>query len=167
MNRQTLKALGVLFIAAVLFSCSIKPTPQQAVTYSNKIVDIQAQAITSVDDIISVFGGTAHELQDAHKAAVEKADKALDGIKQLGPLEAENTAFYDAAIKYLTMHKQVLELEYKEIVNILGKEEVGDEDFSIVEKLMKEAENKYAKGDEEFQEAQIKFSKEYGFQIAS
>lgn len=166
MIRQTLKSLGVFFIAAFLFSCSWKPTPQQAVNYSNKVVDIQAKAITSVDDIISVFGGTAQELQAAHKAAVAKAGKAIEGVKQLGPFEAENTAFYDAAIKYLTLHKQVLELEYKEIVNILSKEEVGNEDFHAVESLMKEAESKYAIGDEEFENAQVEFAKEYGFQIA-
>lgn len=163
---QTLKTLGVLLIAVILFSCKTKPTPQEAVTYNDKVVDIHTNAINSLDDITTAFDGTAADLQTAHKSAVEKAGHALDGIKKLGPFEAEKPAFYDAAVKYLTMHKQVLELEYKQVVDILSKEEVGDEDFTTVENLMKEAEGKYAKGDEEFEKAQIEFAKEYGFQIA-
>lgn len=166
MIRQTLKTLGVLILAVTLFSCKSKPTPQEAVAYNDKVVDIHTKAINSLDDITTAFDGSAADLQAAHKGAIDKAAQAIDGIKKLGPLEADKTAFYDAAVSYLTMHKQVLESEYKKVIEILSKEETADEDFTAVENLMKEAEDKYAKGDEDFEKAQVSFAKEYGFQIA-
>ena len=166
MIQQTLKTLGVFILAVALFACKTKPTPNEAVTYNDKVVDIHTKAITSLDEITSAFDKSAADMQNAHKSALGKATKALEDLKKLGPLEAENTAFYDAAVKYLTMHKNVLENEYKAMVDVLSKEEPADDDFTAVENKMKEAEDKYAKGDEEFEKAQITFAKEYGFQIA-
>jgi hypothetical protein len=166
MIRHTLKAFGLIIMAVAFFSCKTKPTPQEAVSYNDKVVEIHTRAINSLEDITNAFDKTPADLQAAHKGAIDQAAQAIEGIKKLGPIEGGNTGFYDAAISYLTMHKQVLETDYKKIVELMSKEEASDEDIDEVEKLMTETESKYAKGDEDFEKAQIAFAKEYGFEIA-
>lgn len=156
----------LLVIAAV--SVSAQTTFKDAVEYNDYIVLKQQRIGVQLNEYVSMAADTtttADNLEAKRLAAVTEATKLTNDVKKM-PAWKGNTAFRDAAVKLFSFYQSTLNNEFKEIGEILLKNELTEDDYKKIEELQKKITAIEAPLDDVYLDAQKKFAADNNFTIA-
>lgn len=156
--------LSGIFLLMILFG-ACKPTQQQAVEYSDRIINQQRAIDQREREMISSLEDST-AVEAAYAAYMQQVQASLDTVGNLEEF-GHNTAFRDAAIKLFTAYKEVGEKEYREVVSIMKKSDdrITEDDKQRVNNLLNKITIKLNTELAELNRAQEAFAKEYQVQI--
>lgn len=157
---------SLLFITLTLGSCNLNST-SGALDYNNQIVDEQTKILEKFVAFTEIGDGENRlkELDKARMDIVNQCESSLKIVEALAPYEG-NTRFRDAAIELFRFYKTTCEGSYKEMIEILGKEEnITDEDITRLEEINSGVEQRELVLDNALQAAQEEFTKKYNIDL--
>lgn len=163
MHKLTGTSLAVLLLMLLFGAC--KPTQQQAVEYSDRIINQQRAIDQREREMISALEDST-AVEAAYTAYMQQVEASLDSVRSLEEF-GHNTEFRDAAVKLFTVYKDVGEKEYREVVSIMKKSDdrITDDDKQRVNNLLNKVTIKLNAELAALNRAQEAFAKEYQIQI--
>ncbi len=152
--------LAILAISSV--SCTDKKT--DATDYNNKIVELQSSIIQKMLDLASSFeSGSTPEMTNKHRELINTCEEIIRQSRELEPFE-ENSELRDTAIKLFEFYLSISTNEYREIIDILGKENTPY-NMQRMQEVVEDISIRESALDNEFMMAQKAFVEKYGIQI--
>lgn len=166
-KMQWIPAL-VLVMVSVLAGCSgNSKTERSAIAYNDSIVNIQEGIIRQFLDLGNKFETfDSAIIYIAYQNLQEVVDNSIEDISALGSFKNESY-LRDAATDLFEFYKEVLNNEYKVILEVMtkGAEYITDYDTALLDSLAQVITIKEEKQDEKFSLAQEKFAKQFDVQI--
>ncbi len=157
----------LLVCAGILLIFSAQAQNKQAAKYNNKIIDIQHKLTPDVVNFFKAFENGNLEDLKAKKALLSKDfDKAIVKVTAMKPFEGD-AKLRDAMLSWLKLYESSLDTEYNHIIELASKpkDKRTDEDRAKLEKLSKELIAKEIETDQNFETAQIEFSKRHNLEL--
>jgi len=161
----------VLLVAFGILMISCKPTSKQAAEFNNKIIDQTDAVITKYNQFIKTwqryeFGDPdMSELKSDFRELKEQITTSMEAVNKLKKFDGKNE-FKDAATKYLSTYKSVVETEWEKIMGLLKKaEDFDNEDERQCERLAQSIDDQTGDADDTFQRFQKDFAKKYNFDL--
>ena len=115
------KLILFLFTAILLYSCNTDST--SAVRWNDAIIAEQTKILTPMFEF---FEMDAAEMQSGVDELVAICDEAIAAVEKLGVWDG-NDAFHKAALDLFRFYKKAISVDYREMVEILNKEDLTDE----------------------------------------
>jgi hypothetical protein len=158
------KLVYLLFIVATLgaIGCEKKLT---ATEYNNKIINEQSKVLDLVLEFTSKVDSSdmkgARLLLD--KTGIQ-CDSSIKIIEAMGPFEDDAT-FKDAAIDLFKFYKRAFAQDYKELLDIIEKEEPTMDDLDRVNTIVEKVGDEEKIVDDKIQTAQKAFADKHNVKI--
>lgn len=157
--------LGIA-LTATFIACG--PTTDDAIKHNDSIVADQKEMLELESNFVDaiVNGDDEGDIKSSFK---EYKDFLSETKKKYDEMEAfdDKDTFRKAMIDLLDVFSKVADKEYEEMVEIYTKdaEELTEEDFERWEELTTIVDEKEAKANDAFLDAQKEFAKEYNFEL--
>lgn len=161
-----------LFIAAVIMlaisSCggksgsgdSDKLTFSSAVDYNNYIIGQQEKIVNKMNELSEAIDAETYDIAGTKREElVKQCVTSIDSVKALEAFN-KNTGFRDEAVTLFTFYKAISEKEYKEMLDILKKENIGEPDVARMNEIKEDITKRENERDGAFASAQSTFYKE-------
>jgi hypothetical protein len=158
------KLVYLLFIVAVAATtgCEKKLT---ATEYNNKIIDEQGKVLDLVLDFTAKVDES--DMKGA-RLLLEKTgvqcDSSIKTIEAMGPFD-DDASFKDAAIDLFKFYKRAFATDYKELLDIIEKEEPTMEDLDRVNVIVKKVSDEEMVLDDKVQKVQKEFADKHDVKI--
>ena len=158
------KLVYLLFIVAVAAKtgCEKKLT---ATEYNNKIIDEQGKVLDLVLDFTAKVDES--DMKGA-RLLLEKTgvqcDSSIKTIEAMGPFD-DDASFKDAAIDLFKFYKRAFATDYKELLDIIEKEEPTMEDLDRVNVIVKKVSDEEMVLDDKVQKVQKEFADKHDVKI--
>ena len=164
MHKITGTILAAFFMALLFVAC--KPTQQQAVAYSDRIINQQKAIDAKERELITSLDTDTNAVEPAYKSYMQQVTASIDTVRNLDEF-GSNTDFRDAAEKLFNTYKEVGEREYREIVSIMKKSDdrLTDDDKQRVKDLLNKISIRLNTEVAALNQAQEAFAKEHRIQI--
>ncbi|MFH0865571.1 MAG: hypothetical protein V1904_05225 [Bacteroidota bacterium] len=166
-----MRTINLLLFAAIIMlfisSCgsksgnsSDKLSFSSAVDYNNFIIGQQENIVNKMNELSEAID--AENYTDATTKQEELVKQCKSGIDSVKALDAYNgnTAFRDEAVTLFNFYKEISEKEYKEMLDILKKENIAETDIQRMEEIRQDISKRENERDEAFGKAQKTFYKE-------
>lgn len=163
MNKLLLVTLPA--VAVVFFSCG--PTTDQAIDYNEKIINQEKAVVESEGKLIDGLYDSDASLEDVElqrTLLLATVTGAQAVVIEEGKFDEENK-FGEAAKSLFATYHDVTKNEYKEVIELLGKEDYTEEDDARVEELLGTIDEKLDSEMEKFTVAQEDFAAKYNFEL--
>ncbi len=157
--KHTIYLLGFLLLTA----CGQKPS-MTPVEYNDAIIGEQTKISRVMIDMANYFSIDLDKSDQLRLDLVKQCEQSIEAVKKL-PDYKGNTRFRDAGVALFTFYKEISEKEYKEMIDILRKEQIEDADIELLEALEIKIGSKEEPLDAEFQAAQQAFAKEHNLSL--
>jgi hypothetical protein len=153
--KHTVYLLGFLFLTA----CGQKPkmTP---VEYNDAIIGEQTKISRVMIDMANYFAIDLDKSDQLRQDLVEQCKLSIEAVKKLPDYKGD-TRFRDAGVALFTFYKEISEKEYKEMIDVLRKEEIEEADIKLLEALELKIGAREEPLDAEFQAAQKAFAEKH------
>ena len=164
MNRQLKHTLfSFLALLAILsVSCTDKKT--DATDYNNKIVNLQSSIVKKMLDLASSFeSGSTPLMNNKHRELINTCEEIIRQTYELESFDG-NSDLRDAALKLFEFYLSISENEYREIIDILGRE-VNEDDLQRINEAVEDISIRESVLDNEFMMTQKTFVEKYGIRI--
>ena len=164
MYKFTGACLAIVLMISLFGAC--KPTRQQAVAYSDRIINQQKAIDLKERELLTSLDTDTNAVEPAYKSYMSQVQASLDSVRKLEEF-GNNSEFRDAAEKLFSTYKEVGEEEYREIVSIMKKsdERLTDEDKQRVKDLLNSVTLRLNQEVAALNQAQETFAKQYHIQI--
>ncbi len=159
------KLLLVAGLTVFLFSCG--PTQNEAIKYNDAIMDmIDNLAVEHTLFLNQIDGHNIDSLQLTHKLFAAKAKSSLEESNKIAPF-ANKKEFSDVAHEYFTALNSIANNEGKEMVDIMSKDstQITQADLDKINALATKFDADYSKVYDKIRAEQIRFSKEWHFDL--
>ena len=158
------KLVYLLFIVAVAATtgCEKKLT---ATEYNNKIIDEQGKVLDLVLDFTAKVDES--DMKGARlllEKTGEQCDSSIKTIEAMGPFD-DDASFKDAAIDLFKFYKRAFATDYKELLDIIEKEEPAMEDLDRVNVIVKKVSDEEMVLDDKVQKVQKEFADKHDVKI--
>jgi hypothetical protein len=165
--RKIIKTLYPIVIALIIVSCG--PTTQDAIKYSETIIDKQIAIVKTIDILDESFNH--FDIKDTEKTRIEAlntTNNAIEAITKMENFEKE-CVFKNEALILFNTYKSILEDEYVKIIELYN---LPQEEYTMVEdnmwneiskKLTKKKDSSFNK----FNEQHLLFAQKYKFELIS
>ncbi len=163
--KKVLYFIGIAAMSALL-ACG--PTSDDAVNLNNRIVKTQ-QRIHELEDTfaMTLIGVTnIKEIETSHKAYIDSLQKFKKEYEDMSAFDKKDI-FRTALLDYINVYTDVAQKEYKDLIKIVAIP-VGDRkdsDYTRWEEITKQIDEKEAKANDAFLDAQKAFADDYGFKL--
>ncbi|MBA3663456.1 MAG: hypothetical protein H0W61_04510 [Bacteroidetes bacterium] len=157
--------LAAIIGTGLLSSCG--PSQKDAITYNDGIMDlIDALKTEHTLFIGQIDGHNVDSLKISHTLFADKAKKSLEESKKYGPF-AEKKDFSNATHDYFMAMNSIAVNEGRQMVEIMSKDSahVTQDDLDKITALANTFDETYSKAYDKLQAEQIKFSKEWKFEL--
>lgn len=163
MQNIALKGIFAVVCLTALWSC--KPTRQQALEYSEKIINQQKaihrreqQLIASLEDSTAV--------QTAYYSYMRQVQVSLDSVLTLGAFD-DDPVFREAAVKLFIAYRTAGDNEYREVVDIMKRSDasLSDVDKEYVRQLLYDVRQKLNREVAQLDSVQEDFAKRYDIEL--
>ncbi len=154
------------FLALLLLlnvSCSTAPT-MSALDYNDAIINEQSSIANVMMKFGDVIETSIDQAEILRKEIISQCDSSLNKLKDLPKLDG-STEFNNAGIALFNFYKDISGKEYRQILDILKKEEIDDNDLEELQNIQGIIETKEAKFDNRFQSAQKEFARKNNITI--
>ena len=145
----------------VLTGCGPKMTP---IEYNDAIINEQTKISKVMIEMANNFSNDLDKSESLRQKLVTQCDSSINAVKAL-PDYKGNTSFRDAGAALFTFYKEISEKEYKEMIDILRKENIEMADVERLTTLEKEISSREEPLDAAFQSAQQAFAKEHNLEL--
>lgn len=147
----------------VLASCNMGPkmTP---IEYNDAIIGEQTKISRVMIDMANSFSTDLNKSEALRLDLIKQCEASIKAVKEL-PDYKGNTKFRDAGANLFTFYKEISEKEYKEMIDILKKENIELADIERLTVLEKEISGREVPLDDAFQTAQQEFAKEHNLEL--
>jgi hypothetical protein len=158
------KLVYLLFIVAALgaIGCEKKLT---ATEYNNKIINEQSKVLDLVLEFTAKVDSSdmkgARALLDITGV---QCDSSIKIIEAMGPFE-EDASFKDAAIDLFKFYKRAFAQDYKELLDIIEKEEPTMDDLDRINTIVEKVGDEEKVVDDKIQTAQKAFADKHNVKI--
>jgi hypothetical protein len=152
-------------MALVFTSCG--PSTSDAIKFNDKIMDMIDNLKGNHSAFIDQLDGhNMDSLKLVHKQFSDNATSSLEASKKLSPFDEKNE-FGNAAVDYFTALNTMANTQGKQIIEIMSKDstQITQQDLDNVTALSEKFDATYDKAYDKIQAAQIKFSKEWKFDL--
>jgi hypothetical protein len=153
-----------LFVAlSCLWAC--KPSRQEAVEYSDRIINQQKavhqkelQMLEALEDSTAVQG--------AYEAYMRQVRTAIDSVQKLEAFDGQ-TSFKDAALALFNTYRVAGETQYREVVKLMKKSDaqLTLEDKERASELLQDVREKLNSEVADLDSAQDHFAKQYNIEL--
>lgn len=159
-----MRSLAVLFPA--VFSCLALFAQNDAMEYNDMIVAEQLKIYAAMDDFNSSIDlGSDEEKEMSRKVLYQQTIVSIAALERLGAWK-DDSAFRDAGLNLFNFYKNVVDNEFKEMLNILKNfDESLDSDVTRLEEIDQQIAEKEKKFDDAFLLQQDAFAKKWGFSL--
>lgn len=136
-----------------------------AIDYNNAIIDQQTKIIKGIINLGNSFESKDGELmEDRYNDVLSLIQTGISEVSKLGPFDG-STKFKEAALIQFSFYQSALKNEFREIINILKKEDISDNDVKRIQELATKVTEDEKQHDKAFKKAQLKFTKKYNIQL--
>lgn len=158
------KALIFLVVnTLVAYSCG--NTKKQAVEFNNKIVDSQSVIVKKMLDLSSDEATNDTSIMEQKRLElISTIDQSIQVVKNIKPFRY-GEEFQNAALQLFNFYKQVANNEYREIIEILKKENINADDQERLKAINDKISKEEKVLDEKFMNKQREFATKYGFSL--
>lgn len=153
-------SLGML----VLASCGGGEPKMTPVEYNDAIIGEQTKISKVMIRMADYFSTDLNESDKVRLELVVQCQKSIDFLKELPDYKGDKE-FRDAGVALFTFYKEISEKEYKEMIDILKKEEIELADIEVLTKLEEQIAQREGPLDDAFQGAQQAFAKKHNLSL--
>lgn len=136
-----------------------KMTPQE---YNDAIIGEQNKITKIMLDMANYFDKDLNKADQLREELVKQCQASVSVLKALPAYEGD-VKFRDSGIALYTFYGQISAMEYKEMIDILKKENIEASDIERLGTLEKQITDRETPLDNDFQNAQSAFAKKHGF----
>lgn len=160
---KTLKNFVLLLLLSMSGICQAQNT--KAAKYNNKIIKEQHEITPMIVAFLHMqtkhYVKKEHEWSEQERINIEKKlSKAIAHVMNLRPFEGD-TELKEAALAWFELYRRSFDVEYEEIVAILGKKEKTEADIARVEEIKSKLIQEEESIDQRFAKAQENFAAKY------
>lgn len=147
----------------VLAGCNSGPkmTP---IEYNDTIIGEQTKISKVMIEMANNFSSDLGKSEALRQDLVKQCEASIKVVKEL-PEYKGNVKFRDAGAALFGFYKEISDKEYKEMIDILKKEQIEVADIERLTTLEKEISARETPLDDTFQSAQQEFAKEHNLSL--
>jgi hypothetical protein len=134
------------------------------VEYNDAIIGEQTKIYKIMLRMADYFSKDLKKADKVRLELVDQCQKSIDFLKKLPAYEGDKD-FRDAGVALFTFYKEISEKEYKEIIDILKKEQIEPADVEVLRKLEEQITKREKPLDDAFQAAQQAFAKKHNLSL--
>lgn len=149
----------LLFTVTTAFAPAM--TPQE---YNDVIIGEQNKISKIMIDMANNFATDLNKSEVLREQLTKQCQSSVSVLRALPAYEGD-TKFRDAGIALYTFYGQISAMEYKEMIDILKKDQIQSSDIDRLTTLEKEITKRETPLDDAFQNAQNAFAKKHGFTL--
>lgn len=163
-----LARLGSVFILAVivLTGCNSGPDP---VTFNDKMVKLQMQIAEKMKSFGEEIGSSAEVVKDDAMKKLDEMSKLVEtNIAEVNKLAVPKGGdeFKNTVLGIFGYYKQVINTEFKQMVEILAKgDAITEADITVMRELQEKISKDEGTWDGKIRDAQAAYAKSVGMQI--
>lgn len=151
-----------LFLLLLLTFSFTASAQEDASDYNNMIVDEQTKIGNRIVDFSNAESN--EDMQLAHKILLQQIDESLSVIEKLGAWQGDG-ALQNSSIQLFNFYKSIASIEYKEIMEMLNKDQLSEEEISHYDVIQTNITSREEKLDADFAFRQEEFAKRWGFTL--
>lgn len=158
-----MKNLVLFLFPVLLFSCGSGSNKLTPLDYNDAIVNEQNKIIEHILSMSnSAFDIT---IAEAHRLnIIEQCDASIAVVESMQPFEG-NSELRDAALNLFRFYREIASLEFREMLELLDKDEVTDVEYDALNLIDQRIAVKEAPLDAAFQKAQKQFSEKHNLML--
>ena len=152
----------LLPILTVLFLCSCGQTPLE---YNDSIIDEQNKITEFMLESGNCLDSDFSSCDALRMKTITQCNTSISIVEDMPGYEG-NTRLRDAAMALFIFYKEMNESEFKDMIEIIMKgDAITEEDIAMLTVLEEQVSLKEALLDEELDQAQQEFARDFGFDI--
>lgn len=153
-----MKILFPFLALLLLVNVSCNTTPKMtALEYNDAIINEQTDIASVMIKFGEVIESSIEQADILRKEIVSQCDSSLKTMNDLPEFDG-NSEFKNAGIALFSFYKEISAKEYRQILDVLEKEEIKDNDLQELQNIQTSIETREAKLDSRFQAAQRDFA---------
>lgn len=153
-----MKKTLILLIALVLVAACNNTNKVSAVEYNDQIIEEQSKILRLMIDMAGSFDSDPAMTDKLRQDIAKQCDNSIKLVSDMPPFSSD-TKFKDTAIELFKFYKDISENEYVEMLAILSKEEILEQDLTRLDEIEANIAEREAVFDDAFQKAQKVFAK--------
>lgn len=157
--KLLLPILTVLF----LFSCEI-PSGQTALEYNDSIIEEQNKIMTCMLESTNCFDADLSTCDALRMKTIAQCDASISVVEAMPDYDG-NIRLRDGAVALFKFYKDMYENTYKEMIDIVMKDDITEDDIARLTVLEQQMTQKEVVLDEELDQAQQEFARTNDFEI--
>jgi hypothetical protein len=137
------------------------------VVYNDKIVAYQNDIVSgmlNLNEAINVETSTRESIETLRVQLVKTAQTSIANTQKMSAFEG-SSELRDAAVALFKFYEGVIKDEYRQMIDILYKEDITEEDFVNLDNLLQRVTEEEVAYDERFQNAQAAFAEKHGLEL--
>ena len=134
------------------------------VEYNDAIIGEQTKITKAMIEMANYFAPDIEKSELLRKELVKQCDASIAALKKLPAYEGD-TKFRDAGVNLFQFYKEISAKEYKEMIDILRKENIQTSDIDRLTVLEEQISKREQPLDEAFQKAQEAFAKKHNLSL--
>jgi hypothetical protein len=158
-----MKSVIFLLLPFFIFGCSSGSNEMTPIEYNDAIVNEQNKIIAHILEMSnSAFDIT---IAEAHRMKIiEQCDVSIALVEAMDAYDG-NSDLRDAALNLFKFYREIASAEFREMLELLDKEEVGDAEYDALNLIDQQIAQREAPLDAAFQKAQLQFSEKYNLML--
>jgi len=153
-----MKKTFILFISLLLITACNNTNKISAVEYNDQIIEEQSKILRLMIDMAGSFDSDPTMTDKMRQDITKQCDSSIKVVSEMAPFSS-NTKFRDAAVELFKFYKDISENEYVEMLAILSKEAILEQDLARLNEIEANIAEREAVFDDNFQQAQKVFAK--------
>lgn len=157
----------ILFLLLIIPNALWSQTTDEAVAYNDKLIAEQDKIGYVMLDLMNSLGqetSTYENSENLRLELIKTINQSLKAVNKMGSFGG-SSELKNATVSLFEYYKRVVENEYKEMLTILYKDELTEDDNARLEELLEQVTAEEAKYDDAFQAAQQKFALKYNIEL--
>lgn len=137
-----------------------------ALEYNDSIIAAQNRIIEKFLAFGQSFDGGMDQAESIRQETIKVCEASIKTVSSMKPYEGDNS-LRQAALDLFKFYKEVSSNEFKQLQDILMKDDIGMDDLTEMDEINKQISEKETVFDEKLKAAQETFAAKHGFMIES
>jgi hypothetical protein len=156
-----------LLFALLLLPLATAAQTKEPIVYNDKIVGYQNDVVNEMLNLnasINQEGSTHASIEAQRLQLLKTAQRSISDTQKMQAFEG-NSELRDAAVSLFKFYDGVIRTEYKQMIDIIYKEEITEDDLTELNALVVRITEEEITFDERFKKAQSAFARTHGLDL--
>jgi hypothetical protein len=156
-----------LLFALLLLPIATAAQIKDPIIYNDKIVGYQNDVVTemlNLNESINLDNSTHASIEAQRLQLLKTAQRSVSDTQKMPAFEG-NTELRDAAVSLFKFYEGIIRNEYKQMIDIIYKEEITEDDLATLNALVARITEDEIAFDERFEKAQSAFARVHGLDL--